>query len=89
MESLIIDPFDLPDAERTVFAHTGEFITHHIAELDEPDLVLVSLQRRNTLLGDHVCRTLVLLQQRELINMHVVKTALVQLVGERLLHESF
>ena len=52
--SLVKLPFQDPNADCAIFAHTCQFVTFHVAKLNEPDLVFVLGYRGNTFLRDYI-----------------------------------
>ena len=86
--SLINLPFQYPNADCAIFADTCQFISFHVAKLDKPYLVFVLGNCCNTLLRDYIRWAVVIWKKREIIHVHIVKSAALQLITQRLLHQN-
>ena len=54
LQALLVKPVDRPDAKGSILADACQFVTFDVAELHEPDLVLVCLQSCYAVLRDYI-----------------------------------
>ena len=85
--SRIKQPLQDPNADCAIFAHTCQLVTFHVAKLNEPYLVFMLGYCGNTLLRDYICWAVMIWEEREIIHVHIVKSAALQLITQSLLHQ--